>query len=227
MKLFLCGGGCGNQITEALQQFEKLLDKTKPVLYVPLAMEEKMYDSCSEWFSGECKNFGCEKFEMVRSSLELSEKNFDKYAAIFIGGGNTFKLLNEINQNGNREKIMNYLENGGVVFGGSAGAIIFGKDINTCLLDDGNEVGLECTTGLNLLNDYSILCHLNEKSLKDNMEHLNNLSNNDKVIYMPEENVIFLDNNSTCLIGKSGCVIFEKGEHFARRPEDFKNDIKK
>ena len=27
MKLFLCGGGCNNQITNAYKKFEKLLDK--------------------------------------------------------------------------------------------------------------------------------------------------------------------------------------------------------
>ena len=226
MKLFLCGGGCGKQIVDAMHKFEGMIDESKPILYIPLAMNENRYDGCAEWFAGEIKNINFGKFEMVRSSLELSQKNFDDYSALFIGGGNTFKLLSDINQNGNREKILDYLKNGGIVFGGSAGAIIFGKDINTCLYDDGNKVGLKNTSGLNLLNGFSILCHLSPKSLSKNMKQLKAFSQKNKVIYLPEESVIFVNGKRPSLIGNSKYVVFNRGKYFVHGPANFKKDIK-
>ena len=104
MKLFLCGGGSGKQIIFALNKFSSLLDKAKPILYIPLAFENNDYDSCSKWFSEEIKYIGLDNFEMVRSSEELSQKDFNKYSALFIGGGNTYKLLKELKENNNFRK---------------------------------------------------------------------------------------------------------------------------
>ena len=53
MKLFLCGGGSGKQINFALNKFSKLIDKNKPILYIPLAMNDDDYDNCESWFSSE------------------------------------------------------------------------------------------------------------------------------------------------------------------------------
>ena len=53
------------------------------------------------------------------------------------GGGNTYKLLDCLKKNGAFEKIRRYLlEDDGIVYGGSAGAIIFGKDLDSCNTDD-------------------------------------------------------------------------------------------
>lgn len=51
MKLFLNGGGCGNQTLLAYREINKTINHNKPVLYIPLAMDEgnHPYDSCYEW----------------------------------------------------------------------------------------------------------------------------------------------------------------------------------
>lgn len=48
MKIFLCGGGSGEIAKKATIKFGGLIDKKKPLLYMPLAMEEYRYDSCLE-----------------------------------------------------------------------------------------------------------------------------------------------------------------------------------
>ena len=66
MKLYLSGGGSGRQNLFAYNSYFKSIDKTKPILYVPLAMEEEKYDGCYEWFKEEIRYFGVTNFEMVR-----------------------------------------------------------------------------------------------------------------------------------------------------------------
>lgn len=44
MKVFLCRGGSGNVIGSTMNVFEKVINKSKPLLYVPLAMESSRYE---------------------------------------------------------------------------------------------------------------------------------------------------------------------------------------
>lgn len=225
MKLFLCGGGSGKQIMYAVNKFSSLLNKTKPILYIPLAFENNDYDSCSKWFKEEIKLMGLTSFEMVRSSKELSQKDFNKYCALFIGGGNTYKLLKELKENNNFKKIDEYLKNDGIIFGGSAGAIIFGKDINSCLLDDKNIVDLEDCSGFNYLNNYSILCHLNNNNFKKNKKYLMNYSNKYKTIYLPEEDVIIVSDKKIEFVGQNKYVIFYKEIYTYHNFANIRKDI--
>jgi dipeptidase E len=79
------------------------------------------------------------------------------FGGIFIGGGNTYMLLKLVRESGFDKKLVKYLDDGGVVFGGSAGAIIMGKSIATC--GDINNIGLSDLSGLDLLGGASVLCH--------------------------------------------------------------------
>lgn len=227
MKLFLCGGGSGNQIKFALNKFSSSIDKKKPILYIPLAMSEDKYDSCKEWFSSEMKLIGIKKIDMVRNSLELSKKNFKNYCALFIGGGNTYRLLKNIKDNSNFEKIKEYLDNDGIIFGGSAGAIIFGKNINSCLLDDSNYVGLKNFDGFNCLSNYSILCHLNNKNFKKNNNYLMEFSKKNKTIYLPEEDTIIISDKKISFIGQEKYIIFDNGKYVKHNFANIKKDIYK
>lgn len=96
MRMFLCGGGSGKKIKEATIKFGSLIDKSKPLLYIPLAMKIEKYDSCLEWIKEEMNIIGINNIDMVTSGEDLYKKNFDNYSAIYIGGGNTYKLLRDI-----------------------------------------------------------------------------------------------------------------------------------
>ena len=225
MKLFLCGGGSGKQIIFALNKFSSLLDKTKPILYIPLAFENNDYDSCSKWFEEEIKFMGLKKFDMARSSEELSQKDFNNYCALFIGGGNTYKLLKELKKNSNFEKINNYLRDDGIIFGGSAGAIIFGKDINSCLMEDKNIVNLDDCKGFNCLNDYSLLCHLTKTNFKRNNKYLMNYSMENKTLFLPEEDVIIVTDKAIGFVGQNKYVIYNNGKYAFHNFANIKRDI--
>lgn len=214
MKVFINGGGAGKQTVRALQRLNEVIDHGLPCLYIPLAMDENKYDDCYEWICGELCGVQIPAIEMVRSAEELSCKNLSMYSFIFIGGGNTFKLLHDIKRAGMFEPIHEYLKNGGVAFGGSAGAIIFGEDLESCKIDDDNEVGLTETNGFDVLHGVSFLCHFTNRSEEHdrrNEEYLLKLSGHRKIIALPEEVTLFLNEDKLEEITDKPYYVFESG----------------
>ena len=158
MRLFLNGGGDGPDIAEAYRAFGSQIDKGKPLLYIPLAMESDMYPGCLGWITNELSSLHV-RIQMITSGEELAGLDLKSFGGLFIGGGNTYKLLSDLKSSGAFARIQEYLESGGPIFGGSAGAILFGKDIAACQYADENEVGLKDTRGFDALNGLSLLCH--------------------------------------------------------------------
>lgn len=126
MKLILCGGGWAEKTVVPNKIFESLIEPHKPILYIPQARDRDPagYITCKTWLLGEFKNIKHGEIDTVESLSEVIHKNLSDYAAIFIGGGNTFKLLKELKESGAFNKIQEYINNGGLVYGCSAGAYI-------------------------------------------------------------------------------------------------------
>lgn len=117
MQLILCGGGDGEQNTQANQRLNEIIDHTKPILYIPLAMDEieHPYDECYEWIKEELRNVDVPSIKMVRTFEELASENLEEYTALFIGVGNTYKLLLGLKQTMAFNNIKNYLNNNGII----------------------------------------------------------------------------------------------------------------
>ena len=226
MKLILCGGGSGEQNYYANKKLNEIIDHNKPLLYVPLAMDESdhPYDSCYEWINEELAQVQLSGIDMVRSFEELGQKDYDNYCALFIGGGNTYKLLKGIKDSGAFEKIKEFINNGGIVIGGSAGAVIFGCDIDIISTMDPNDVALIDTKGFNVMNGVSIFPHYTNTKSKlseeENLARLNNFTNAIKhfsmtkgdVIAIPEEDAIFVNNGELEILGNRPFFFFKNGE---------------
>ena len=219
-KLFLCGGGCGKQMVDIYPVFNAVIDNTKPLLYIPLAMPEEIHtlDECYAWLQNELKNGGVNvpSIEMVRSFEEILTKDFSKYCALFIGGGNTFSLLKGLKDSGAFEKIREYLKGDGVAFGSSAGEIIIGKDIMTAITEDPNDVGLQDTEGFDVLCGISLDAHYTNAGTKEDHERVTDFLTKysveqGKVIALPEEDTLFIDGNMVQVIGSRPYYVFENG----------------
>jgi len=161
--------------------------------------------------------------EMIRSTEELMSRDFSEYAALYIGGGNTYKLLRDLKESGAFERIRKYLaEEDGIVYGGSAGAIIFGKDLDSCNTDDENEVGLADHTGFNMIGGYSLLCHYtnrNRERTELSRNYLLELSKTKPVYAIPEENTIFVEDGKIRFIGNRPYYEFARGTVNERQAE--------
>ena len=194
--IILSGGGDPEKVTIIDGFFANSIDKMKKVVYIPIAMEKEVftYNECYKWFTSTYKKYGITNIEMWDT---LANKKIDEdIAAIFIGGGNTFKLLNEIKNTGFDYKLMEYISNGGIVYGGSAGAIIFGKSIEIASYADKNDIGLENLNGLNLFDGKDIWCHYSD----DDEKIVNNYKNELIVLY--EEFGIVKNDKHIISIGK-------------------------
>ena len=218
MKLFLNGGGNTKELALPMSIVNEIMDHNKKILYVPLAMDEIdfSYDDCYKWFQKQVINVDVKGIDMPRSFEQFTSLDFNNYSAIFIGGGNTYKLLKGIKDNGIFEKINDYLNNDGIVIGCSAGAIIFGYDINSCLAMDRNDVNLIDTKGFDKINGKSIFAHYtNSKTEEIHKKYTDYLieysTTNEIVIALPEEDTIFIDNDKITIIGDRPYYEFNNG----------------
>src|SRR3989338_6252764 len=168
-KIFLSGGG-----DEKKSFFidELFTHSVKNILYIPLAWtSDNEYKNCLKWFK---KCMAQHKFSNITMLTDLNKKiDLNKFSAIYIGGGNFFKLLKLFRSSGFDKKLISFNKNGGIVYGGSAGAIILGKNISTsrlCKFPDNNEVNLKDLNGLDLIFNNDLQCHFEENQLN---EHIN------------------------------------------------------
>ena len=103
----------------------------------------------------------------------------------------------------------------GMIVGGSAGAIIFGKDIKCSDYADENIIGLEDTSGFNILYGYDICCHYKNRDEERNTYEYNYILNyskeGNKVLALTEETHLFVEDNKFTVIGQKECTVFENG----------------
>lgn len=224
MKLILNGGGVGNSVSNARKILNESIDCNKKILYIPLAWPDPTYSGCLDFMTNELSDVECAGIDMITSKEELVEKNFNNYACIYIGGGNTYKLLKDLKDSGAFNKMKDYLlYDNGVVYGGSAGAIIFGKDLDSCNTDDENEVNLEDNSGFDMIDGFSLLCHYtnrNEERTLLSTNYLLQLSKQKPIYAIPEEDTIIVTEEKIEIIGSRPFYIFENGVKFEKIPQE-------
>ncbi|MED3960953.1 Type 1 glutamine amidotransferase-like domain-containing protein [Niallia taxi] len=92
---------------------------------------------------------GLQEIKMWTDLSNRTLENQKQFSAIYIGGGNTFSLLNAIRISRLDKALEEFIENEGVIYGGSAGAIILGSNIMACAHMDANNANLQNFEGLN------------------------------------------------------------------------------
>ena len=225
MRLLLNGGGSTEQLIPTMTKLNEIINHNKPILYVPLAMDEieHPYDECYDWFSKQIINVEVPGVDMARAFEDLDSKNLNEYSAIFIGGGNTYKLLKGLKESGAFNKIQEYIQNNGIVIGCSAGTVICGKDIDVIASMDPNDVKLMDTKGFDVLSGISVFPHyINLKSkltAEENQARIDKFTSsiiefslkNGDVYAIPEEDTIYIDGTSIEIIGTRNYFYFKKG----------------
>lgn len=113
-------------------------------------------------------DLGFNVLELSLKGKKISEVKeiLDKADIIFVGGGNTFYLLDESNKSGFSELVPNYVNKGVIYVGGSAGSYIACPTIEAAgwTNSDRNVVNLQDLTAMNLVPCIIKAHFVNEKA---------------------------------------------------------------
>lgn len=193
-KIFLCSYFGG--VKDKFKDFMNNDTKGKKVLFIPTAnIDEEtkfLIDEAKDVF----KSLGMEIENLEISELdEKTIKNkIEKTDYLYIGGGNTFYLLQELK----RKNLINFIKNrvnfGMVYIGESAGVIITSKDIGYSDLMDDKTVAknLKEYSALNLV-DFYVVPHLNEFPFEESSKQIVEK-------YKDKLNIIAISNSQAIII---------------------------
>jgi len=151
LNIYLSGGGSSEQ-TIALDElyFGSIAEESR-IAYIPVALRGKRtFDECTHWFYELASTYG--QFRVsVFEHLSKDKSYLQECDAVYIGGGNTYELLREIRQFHFQIPLLEFAHAGKPIYGGSAGAVILGKDIQTIRYMDTDNHSTENTSGLNIV----------------------------------------------------------------------------
>ncbi len=161
MRMMLAGGGDATDSRPLDEPFANWLPSGGRLLYWPIALRGsgRSWSACYTWIRDVFRPFGLEKIEMWTDLTAHDANELLRFDAVYLGGGNTFLLRHELQRTSFDHTLLGFAGAGGLLYGGSAGAIVLGSDIMTCAHMDANEVGLADTYGLNLVMGHAIWCH--------------------------------------------------------------------
>lgn len=211
-KLYLGGGGGAEDSIELDKRFLSEL-KNKKIVYIPIALtpKENGYESCYDWITSTLTKASNE-FVEISMWTDLSKKkinDLENYSGIYIGGGNTYKLLDQIHKTGFDKILSEFYNQGGLVYGGSAGAIILGKTIS--IVSEENDADYSFSNGLNLLNNKSVLCHFtpNKTDMVNNFldQHISDL-----IVLTERSGLIISDDFNAESVGFDPAAIYTKSD---------------
>lgn len=206
-RIYLSGGGNEEQSFPLDKFFFETFPKNGNFLYIPVALRgNKLYSTAHLWMKKvlELHNRNDVQFEVADDLGKYQLEDLKKFDAIYIGGGNTWNLMQELRDSDFSQKLVSYIKNGGVVYGGSAGAIVLGKNIDTH--DDENKINFKDTTGFNLLGDYSVACHYTDEQESPFREWA--VSHKSSIVCLSEETGLIFGDDSVLCVGTKPCIIY-------------------
>jgi dipeptidase E len=206
--IFLSGGGNPEQSFIFDEAYISFL-KQKKILYIPLALslDALGYESCNDWIVSTLSNHS-QEFIDISMCLDVEKITKDylfQFDSVYVGGGNTYQLQKIFKQNSFDKILIDYIDNGGIYYGGSAGAIITGHRIDCS--DDEKVSYTQNSLGLSFFGNLSFCCHY-----KDNQEdEAASFSQRYHVplIALPEESGIFISENDFVVLGLKNATFFD------------------
>lgn len=215
-RIFLSGGGNEEQSKRLDQLLVSLIPKNKRMLYIPTAMQPHSSNTFGSYFDWIKSAFAKLHFKNIDMWVDLEGRTYSelkKYCAVYLGGGNTFSLLNDLKKSGFDKLLKKYIRDKGIVYGGSAGAIVLGRDIRTAAFgkdSDKNLVRIKRFDGLNLVKNCAINCHYTKKDDRLNFKFIAKHKYN--VIALPERTGLYITNNRIKIIGYEPAYLFTKNK---------------
>ncbi|MCB0110921.1 MAG: Type 1 glutamine amidotransferase-like domain-containing protein [Caldilineaceae bacterium] len=155
------GGGGGAADSRLLDEtFASWIGAHGRLLYLPLAMRGLTeFSNCFAWIRETFAPLEITNITMWHELASHRSSELADFDAIYIGGGNTYSLLGEFLESRFGAALRAYVYTGGSVYGGSAGAVLLGRDLRTVAHMDTNSIDLQETACLNLAQDHAVWVH--------------------------------------------------------------------
>ena len=155
------------QVTDLVRKAEPEL-AGKTVTYIPTAGIVEEIDGMIENETNTLQSLGLkvDVLDVSSASYESIVSALTKNDIIFVGGGNTFYLLQELRRSGADKIVVQEVNKGKLYIGESAGAVIACPDIGYCSGMDSPEKAPDLTdyTGLGLV-DFYIVPHIGNEEM--------------------------------------------------------------
>jgi len=144
-------GGGGSAADEGLL-WDELFALGGRVVCWPFAQRDRdAQASVHEWLTGELAGRGDYEVDTWIDVPDSAIAGLSSAQVLFIPGGNTFALLDFLRARGWLGPVGEFVAGGGLLYGGSAGAILCGADIAVAALLDEDVAGTSDTRALDLL----------------------------------------------------------------------------
>ncbi|GAA2387645.1 hypothetical protein GCM10010420_08400 [Streptomyces glaucosporus] len=158
----MAGGGGAEDSRLLDEAFATEID-AGPLWYWPVAMDpaERDYAGCLDWLNGVFAPLGVTGIEVWDGTDGDGNppSRFAGFRGVYIGGGNTYRLLSAVRRHGLEEPLRRFVADGGAVYGGSAGAALLGADIDTVSHLDEDPYGTDDTGGLDVACGHGVFVH--------------------------------------------------------------------
>jgi len=211
MKIALAGGGNAEDSLHIDEHFSQWNGENGKMLYIPIALRntDRSFVDCYNWVCSALNPLGISKIEMWTDLTKHNATELDKFDSIYIGGGNTYSLLSELMDSDFDQIFRHYAIEGMPIYGGSAGAVVLGRDIRTVEHIDSNDIGLKRHGCLDIAIGYSIWVHY--QSSDDVLIR--------KYVNATQYNVLAISERSGVIIedGIAQSVGFESVYHFDKK----------
>ena len=197
-----------SSLYESIELVKKFLDKnteSKKILFIPTAANVEEYKKYMHLTQKAFEDFGyeVENFDVSVFSEEIAKEKLSEAKIVFISGGNTFYLLQELK----RKNLITYLkeriENGLLYIGESAGSVIAAPDIEYASVIDDKTVATELDgyAGLNLV-DFYIVPHFEEEPFVES-------SRNTVELYKDKLDLKLINNKEAILVENNNFTIIK------------------
>ena len=197
-----------SSLYESIELVKKFLDKnteSKKILFIPTATNVDEYKKYIHLTQKVFEDFGyeVENFDVSIFSEEIAKEKLSEAKIIFISGGNTFYLLQELKRKNLIPYLKERIENGLLYIGESAGSVIAAPDIEYASIVDDKTLATELNdyTGLNLV-DFYIVPHFEEEPFVES-------SRNTVELYKDKLDLKLINNKEAILVENNNFTIIK------------------
>ena len=197
-----------SSLYESIELVKKFLDKnteSKKILFIPTAANVEEYKKYMHLTQKAFEDFGykVENFDVSIFSEEIVKEKLSEAKIVFISGGNTFYLLQELKRKNLIPYLKERIENGLLYIGESAGSVIAAPDIEYASIVDDKTLATELDdyTGLNLV-DFYIVPHFEEEPFVEG-------SRNMVELYKDKLDLKLINNKEAILVENNNFIIIK------------------